>query len=66
MDAKRCDRCGQYYQRDYTPEIQKYELYPLRICMQIDLCDKCMSDLNDFMKPIARPIISLKNKEEEK
>lgn len=50
MDAKKCDRCGKYY--DYDPKVNidvSVDGY------EYDLCPRCEDDLNAFITgtPVA-------------
>ena len=57
-DAKRCDRCGKYYQRKNDKALRVLNR-DFRCGESVyDLCDDCTTDLDKFMKGefIAEPV----------
>ena len=65
-DAKKCDRCGAYYDTNKgAKSINGYFVRGVRICtsisnstIKVDLCDDCINKLYDFLYG------SIKNKED--
>lgn len=56
-NAKRCDRCGKYYDENYHDRyIMGHTIIQLRLATELpnnyrpyDLCDCCFDDLYDFL-----------------
>lgn len=51
MNAKKCDRCGKFYEKPNVKsdiKVIKYT-HPCGECF-IDLCDECQKKLEDFLK----------------
>lgn len=55
-NAKKCDRCGKYY--DKCPNVKTingYKVLGIKIFtsygpyLELDLCEKCIDDLYDFL-----------------
>ena len=52
-DAKKCDRCGKFYEKDENRSKKYKRHYALsdnRIGRFVDLCDECKYDLEKFME----------------
>lgn len=47
--AKRCDRCGRFYEIDSNSK-EEYEYRVKAGRLDIDLCTKCAQELQDWMK----------------
>lgn len=65
MNAKKCDRCGEFYVP--TNEVRVFELYKssLRSNVVLDLCPKCHEDLLTFMANPGMVSVCFKGQEEE-
>ncbi len=65
MDAKKCDRCGEFYVP--TNEVRVFELYKssLRSNIVLDLCPKCHKDLLTFMANPGMVSVCFKGRDEE-
>lgn len=65
MNAKKCDRCGEFYIP--TNEVRVFELYKssLRTNTVLDLCPKCHEDLLKFMTNPGMVPVCFKGLEEE-
>lgn len=51
MNAKKCDRCGNFYDKPaVNPEIRVTKQRPLCGEYYIDLCDECQKKLEEFLK----------------
>ena len=55
-DAKKCDRCGKYYDKcQNVKTINGYKVRGIKIFtsygpyLELDLCEKCIDDLYDFL-----------------
>ena len=52
-NAKKCDRCGDFYldrPADFTPHYRVYECIPGYAEKMYDLCDMCLVELHDFLR----------------
>lgn len=56
MNAKKCDRCGELYEKNELDirnpfrYIIKKDCYPHPDEIEIDLCDKCREDFKKWIK----------------
>ena len=53
--AKKCDRCGNYYDDNRRKRIMGFSVIGIKIITQgpyknMDLCDICVDELYDFLK----------------
>ena len=65
MDAKKCDRCSEFYDVQYG--VKDYNIYK-HTGMKwntLDLCPRCYNDFVAFMKNTDMVPIYYKNQEEE-
>lgn len=46
----KCDRCGHAYERPITPDLSVIRYQHNYGDMKYDLCDKCLEDLEKFLK----------------
>ena len=49
MDAKKCDRCGKFYENKYEVEVSDGGYTVCNAYSELDLCEDCRSDLDVFM-----------------
>lgn len=51
MNAKKCDRCGAYYDnfRDYMLDLNKVDRNSGRL-LRVDLCEQCSGELFVWLK----------------
>lgn len=65
MNAKKCDRCGEFYVP--TNEGRVFELYKSSLLTNavLDLCPKCYEDLRKFMANPGMVSVCFKGLEEE-
>lgn len=51
MNAKKCDRCGDYYDnhRDYMLDLKKVDRMSGTL-LQVDLCKQCSEELFDWFQ----------------
>lgn len=50
MDAKKCDRCGKYYDGPKGKRLYKMERFNVCNYFIVDLCEECHDGLANFMK----------------
>lgn len=54
MKAKKCDRCGELYERDCGRYIEiTHDLHPYEK-QTLDLCDKCQAELLKWLEPYTK------------
>lgn len=52
MDAKRCDRCGRFYNRDYYEHFKLISYKSIAFGQQLDLCKNCAKDFEKWLKKV--------------
>ena len=54
-DAKKCDRCGKYYDKSTNAKsidgrsVRGIKIFTSGPYIELDLCEKCIDDLYDFL-----------------
>lgn len=62
--AKKCDRCGTFYEEKVTPDLSIKRYVHPQYETRYDLCDKCTASLELFLK--GRSLIGEKTEYEKK
>ncbi len=65
MDAKKCDRCGTFYDVQYGVKDYAINKHVGMAWTNVDLCQRCYEDFVAFMKNPDMVPIYYKNQEEE-